>query len=269
MKKILQSIALGMLGLSCLAQSPTSVGRFTASAGPVGYNSCLTNGWPMNEGSGTTFHDAVGSDPMTINGTVTWQSNTGLTGTTPYFGGSGYAVGSTATPTNFTGTTPFSVAFWFADTAAASTSWVVGNSTFASPYLGWGVFINAPGSILAEGGYLIFDVIQSYSGNAIQVANSNGAPSSIPFYVVITYDGSKTAAGVKMYYNGLSAVGQQETNFDTFTGPSAASGLPIQVGEAPGGGIPFVGAITGLAVYNCALNPTDIATYAGRAQGIN
>jgi concanavalin A-like lectin/glucanase superfamily protein len=234
----------------------------------ITYNACLIDGWPMNEGSGTTFHDVFGTNNMTVTGSITWQSNTGLPGSTPYFNGSAYAQAANASPTNFTGTTPFSVAFWLSGlTSPTADEWLVGNAIFSSPFTGWGLFKNYSASL--ENQYLIFDVINSYSGNALQVANSNGfSLNGSPTFVVVTYDGSQNVSGVHVYYDGTDATSDNQTNFNSLTS-SAASGLPMQVGEAPSGGIPMTGAIAALGVYNCAISSATQAIWYSNGVRVN
>ncbi|MEO6965001.1 MAG: hypothetical protein ABI076_03790, partial [Acidobacteriaceae bacterium] len=74
-----------------------------------GLNTNLTEGWQMNEGSGTTFSDATSNanNVTFASGIGSWGTVAGYPGSVFTFNGTGIATAGSATPTNFDGTAPF------------------------------------------------------------------------------------------------------------------------------------------------------------------
>jgi hypothetical protein len=252
-------------------------GRIATDSQAPFYNTCLIHGWPMTEGSGLTLHDIIEHDDMTVSagGAITWQSNTGMPGSTPYFNGSGYAVDGGSTDIRFDGTAPFSVVVWTVGSGSSGSSvqqWIVGNETFSSPYLGWGIFQNSNNGLAIDQNTGVFDLIDSLPSDALQVTPGFQQISSATLhYFAVSYDGSKKAAGVTVVNDGTtftSTIGNLFATYDTLAG-STVSINALQVGEAPGGGIPFTGAISNLAIYNCALSTSQMINYEGLGPGIN
>jgi hypothetical protein len=75
--------------------------------------------------------------------------------------------------------------------------------------------------------------------------------------VIVTYDGSATVAGVKMYVNGVL---QTLNNFSSgsYVGMRNTTVTPI-IGNRSSGNSPFVGTIDELYVFNAELNTTQVA----------
>lgn len=245
---------------------------------PPPSGACKAAAWPMNEGSGLTFHDQISpADNMTLSGSgaVTWQSNAGLPGTTPFFNGTGYAVGANFTKTNFDGSLPFSVAFWTKNSSHSSAniqSQLIGSSTFTNPYIGWLIFENgnttlAPIPNFEAQGSIVFDLISNGFPNGIQVLCAfciinDGALH----YVAVTYDGSKKAAGVHIYRDGLLQTPIVST--DTLTG-SSVNPVPVQVGDTTDGLIPFTGALAFAEIFCTELTAAQVAMFASAGPQIN
>jgi hypothetical protein len=85
-------------------------------------------------------------------------------------------------------------------------------------------------------------------------------------YLVITCDGSQTAAGVIAYIDGTVA-GAFTPVHNSLT-LTAASGLPVTLGARINGTVPLTGAMAFAEIYNCVLTPTQIATYYASGPGI-
>lgn len=257
------------------------------------YNACLIHAWPMNEGSGSTFHDLIGSDPMTIGGTVVWQENAGLPGTTPFFNGAGFATGVTASDLNFDGSNPFTIVLWTTGSSVrgyALQSWLVGNLAGfdqTEDFKGWLVFQNANnpdgGAAPQDANAGIFNLFQTngtgFMGGAIQVnpaTTSIVAPTPAPHFYAVSYTGNRSSTGVTIVFDGTTysvANSNLTIIFDNLTATTATT-TPIQVGEAPAGSgpttsIPYTGAMGYLAIYNCAVSSSTLLTWEAQSPRIN
>lgn len=93
----------------------------------------------------------------------------------------------------------------------------------ASPFSGYEVWID-------PNGFLRFRMINTYSTNYCGVIGSVNVCTGVPVLVAVTYDGSSTAAGVKMYVNGVQDTGTSiEAN--TLSATIIASGQIWEIGN--------------------------------------
>lgn len=222
------------------------------------------SGWAMNEGSGLTLHDTLGSDTATINagGAVTWQTNAGLPGTTPLWNGSGFATAANVTPTNFDGTTPFSIALWITTPSNGADSTMLGTlNASGGTFQGWEVQQQNP----FAGGRLTFYLINNYPSNAIAVQSTVGIPSGLT-YVVVTYDGSRTAAGVKIYFNAILQTNSVAINA---LSASTASGNPVRFGGRNDGTQKYTGPMAFQELFNFVLTSTQVAVFYAAGPQLN
>lgn len=163
----------------------------------------LVGWWKLNETSGTSYFDS------SRNG----KSGTGVN--TPLFepncARNNCYRGVTANSTyikmgnnfNFERTDPFSISFW-AKQDSLSSQVVVAKITV--PTISRGYFISSGSTVSASDGSLRFVIRNTTSTNAIDVASASSGyfQTTKMNHFVITYSGSSTAAGVTMYYNGVS-----------------------------------------------------------------
>jgi hypothetical protein len=221
-------------------------------------NSGLLDGWQMNEGSGTTFNDATSNaNNLTFSsGYGSWGTVAGI-GTAFTFNGTGQARGSNYTLTNFDGTTAFSISAWV--TYTASGNWEIIAENMNGPYSSSGA------------GILFVKNNSNHLYVQIQNSNSNGIGIGSPgttlttgtlYFVVLTYNGSKTAAGTIMYVNGTAVTPNVLNN--TLTG-SVASATPFAIAGPTAADTPAVlyyhnGAQAYTRIYNRVLSPTDITS---------
>lgn len=233
-------------------------GPGTAHTTGGGLNPCLISAWAMNEGSGLTLHDTStgGTNTATISGAgaVTWQSNAGLPGTTPLWTGSGNGLATSSTLTNFTGTTAFSIAGWFTITSANAT--FVGDLNPSSNFIGW--------EVQESGNSVYFNLINAFSGNTIQVHSTAPFGSGL-HYIVVTYDGSQSTSGVKIYEDGASVSISVDHGVLSAT---TASGLPTRFGARSDGTNEYAGAMAFVGIYNCVVTSTQVSTYNASGPGI-
>lgn len=129
--------------------------------------------------------------------------------------------------------------------------------TFQGWELSWKV--TAPGQVMD------FFLINNYPSNAIDVTAPSGLANLAYGYFVVTYDGSQTAAGVKIYANASLLTNTVNVNSLSLT---AANGLPVKFNVRNDNSQPYGRAMAFAEVYNCVLTPTQISTYNAAGPGI-
>ena len=239
-----------------------NTGHHRGNGGPPPLNPCLVSAWAMTEGSGLTLHDALGVNTATISAApaVVWTSNNILTGaTTPVWSGSGDALATSTTLTNFTNVQPFSVSAWVKFTGGVE-------QIFASTFAGGGgsgwEFQSA-----ASGNTLNFILANNYSSNALQVRSNSSIPTGgTVSYVVATYDGSQNpTTGVKMYIQGASVA---TTTLVNSLSSTSANGTPLNLAQRPGGVSRLVGGMAFVEVYNCVVTSGFVSSSFAAGPGI-
>jgi hypothetical protein len=230
-------------------------------------NPCLVAAYPMNEGSGLTLNDqSVNANTATLAATGhTWQSNSGLPGTTLLFtGGAGVlgAAAASATPTSFSNTHAFSVSFWTVTAAGVQFFLSTRNATGGTNQ-GWAILnANSSGS-----GLIQFSLVAS-GGNSLNAQQRNDTAYSLGVlhYIAVVYDGSSTAAGVQVYVDGVAKF--MSTNVDSLSSSSASS-IPLNFGQENNGTNKLSGtAMAFVEVYNCAITSGFIASSNTSGPGI-
>jgi hypothetical protein len=262
MKKLIFAFAAAVLCLSANAQVGVADPGIFGTPAPVGPTP--VEQWLMNEGSGTVLHTSSSSgddiNANTGNGFL-WASVAGFPGLVPTFNGlpgaSGVSgTGTNQTNTNFTGTTPFSVSVWALINSFGSENGGTFISTFQGGSLvGWEVAVN--GDTASGGGLFNMDLINSASGNNIQVA-ANTAPSfGVIHHFVATYDGSQKAAGITLYIDGVAQA--VTIGSDSLTG-SIVNTQPVGIGErVTNSTVPLDGAMADLRIYNVQLTSSQVS----------
>lgn len=192
--------------------------------------------WPMNEGTGASFVDHIGTNNMTATN-VTWAVTSGLgAAAVAQFNGSASAAATFNADMNFDITSNFSVSFWF-------------NAT-------------------ALGGALIGDVNPSFAGWSFDTAanlrfitpnGAVGAPSQAvstgsAIHVVGTYAFSSGNAVISLYVNGVRVSQTSGAQSGSF-----ASGNPVLVGNWAASSLFFSGAMAFTRVWNVAINGPQVA----------
>lgn len=241
-------------------------GTHTHTASPsitVGnINSGLVECWPMTDGSGTTLASSCGtSNTETVTtGTLTWGSHAGYPGTTPSFSATSYTTGTNQTATNFDGSAPFSFSTWatIASPTGGHQSTLISSLNAAANFTGWEVAMFGQSSNTDS--HVHFFLVNNYPSNALELDSNVNTSANTQHFIVVTYDGSKTAAGVKFYVDGVSQATTATTN--TLTG-STVNTLPMSIGARPNGSNTInTGAIMAYTrIYNRALSSTDVSNY--------
>lgn len=227
---------------------------------PVGLGGSLANGgglpaaihfWPMNEGTGSTFFDQIGTINLTAQN-ISWSSLTGM-GPVPVAGFNGTnssAVASAVSSSlNFNGTTSFSVAFWI-DTPRTASETFFGNFEASG-----GTFTGFEITTGGASGIGLGLVNNLNTSDSVFYLDGSTQPTSATF-LSVSYDGLNTSTSAKLYINGvstaLSGSGLVTTNF--------SSTQPFLVGSRNDGSNPYQGAMAYMRVWNQVLTPTQVST---------
>lgn len=237
----------GQGGIVGVLDTPEGLGGSLATSGG-GFPAAI-HFWPMNEGTGTIFHDSIGglnfSCPL-----VSWTSTPGVPGSTALF--------TTASPTlataaaydadlDFDGTHAWTYSAWIYPTTMGV---LLGNLVPPSYPGGWEV-----GNLLLNtiGAFALINSGSAFTANYI----STGFFYSNLYLVTFTYDGSNTAAGLQIYLNGVS---QPATNYSATGTPPERSSQPFLMGARLDGSNPYGGGLSFVRVWNQVLTPTQIST---------
>jgi hypothetical protein len=234
-------------------------GTLTHTASPsltVGnINFGLIECWAMTDGSGSTLADSCpNSNPATITGTATWASNSPLPGITPTFPTGVFANGANNTAVNFTGTTPFSVTSWVSTNGVQTEKDVVGTLQTGPAATGWEFGVVTPGATEVQA-YIISNAGTS---NLIHSICSGATFTTGIHFIGMTYDGSQTVGGIKLYQDGVAC--PSYTNSGTLTG-SSASTQPVTIAGRTGGNDYLLGVEAYTRIYNRVLSPADMTAY--------
>lgn len=227
--------------------------------------------WAMNEGSGLIFYDSAAGDNATLNGggAVAWQANSGFPGVTPLWSGSGYALAAGSSATDFDGTTAFSIVVWMRTSSTAAETFLGTLNASGGSYQGWE--IEKDGHTGLGSGALKFFLINNYPSNSIEIIFVQGSgPAPIDdgalHCLIVTYDGSRAAAGVVGYLDGVLQTNDAEN--DSLTA-SSASGLPIRFGARNDGTNEFSGDMAYVEIFNGVMGSTQVAAIVARGPALN
>ena len=189
--------------------------------------------------------DSTGiSSPTISSGTATFVP--GPSGKAISLGGSQYVnVGDTF---DLESNKPFSIAAWV-NTETTTTEMLVSKMENSAPFRGYGILIDSTGKIRA------------------QILNDNSPALKIDFkgtsiindgewyHVALTYDGTSTAEGTKLYVNGVEEAKTAIT--DTLGGLTIENAEDLLVGSR-GGGLLFNGEIDDVRFYDYELLPDQL-----------
>lgn len=121
-----------------------------------------------------------------------------------------------------------------------------------SPYSGYNMQFGSSG-------LLYFQLVNTYSSNAIEVASSSDLnyDDGTWHHVAATYDGSSKASGVKLFFDGarISTTTVQDTLTTTTT-----NSIPLNIGSRNAAAQYFSGQIDEARIYNRSFSPSEIAS---------
>ncbi|NTV30967.1 hypothetical protein HGA91_03260 [candidate division WWE3 bacterium] len=205
--------------------------------GPIGY-------WKFDEGSSSTANDSSGRGyDGSITGSAQWTN--GKYGKALTIDGVNDVV-SAGSPAAFDNLSALTISYWTQNKNGSDDEAIGKNASHGSS--GWGVNNYKDDDIQFEVGYSTSNLYASTAGNDGS-ANSTYDPSKW-YHVAVTWDGSSTTAGIKIYYNGTSV---------PFTGGNASgsreddSSQTLEIGNHSWGGN-----MDDVRLYNYVRTPSQI-----------
>ena len=114
-------------------------------------------------------------------------------------------------------------------------------------------------SVLLEHGKVQVNLVKRWLDDAIRVEMKEALPKGVWTHLTVSYDGSRLAAGVKVFKDGVPAplVVQLDELNQTFL-----TKAPLRLGGGGGPDSRFAGEIAGLRIYSAALTSEDISILA-------
>lgn len=225
-------------------------------SGCVSSRADLLSWWPL-DGNST---DAAGPNVGTWNGTAIYSSSVTAPSSTQA-GDMSNAVSpkrfvKAGAGIDFDGATAFSVAAWIRGSAQDST--IMGDMLQGGTYRGWEMHVGTTANGGSSTGVTIW-LLNTYPGNAIQVSSSVNVLNGAWRHLAFTYDGSRTASGVKIYVDGAEVSGAATLNSLTGTIANGA-GAELNLGSRQNGANhTFTGQLDEAAVFNHALSAAEVA----------
>jgi hypothetical protein len=208
----------------------------------------------LNETSGTNAYDSSGNNRngTTIN-SPSWVVGK-LNNSINLNGNQAITLGNIA---DFERTDNFSIEAWTYPTSAVGQQGIVAKEMNSSTYTGWSVdFVSAKISVY---------MVNSWSSNVLMVTTTNTYPLSIWSHIVVTYDGTSTPNGIKIYVNGT--IQTTSTNYNTLTG-TIKNSEPTRIGQGQTGMAWYYGKIDEVVIYNMTLSAEDVTFRYNSGMGI-
>jgi YD repeat-containing protein len=240
----LQSAATSAHHLAGRTHYPKAV----ASDSPISY-------WRLGETVQSTSpaSDLAGTNPATYTSSGCTHTSSGpINGDgsgAATFNGSTCALTAPDSPSaKFERTQAFSVDGWVKTSSTAQQA-IAAKMNNATPFRGWNVILNA--------GKLQFQLISTWSTNAISVQGATNLANGAWHHVAATYDGSSQASGVDLYVDGVRETAT--TLVDSLSGETRdQTQLSI---AARTGGLFYSGSIGELAVYSRELSADQVKSH--------
>jgi len=205
-------------------------------------------------GSGTTWIDVSGGNINgTLQGSPTFSSD--KLGCIVLNGTNQYADLGSVSALQFNNTQAFSVSVWFnwSSSVATSQRFLLGYALAGGR--GYYMAVDDTGTINTNGAF--FDYYDGTSFKGIQTPNSS-IVKGVWNNMTCTCDTSNTAAGMKIYVNGVAVSTTARSGAST-PGSINYSAVTAHVGSR-GGGSTFGGSISQVSIYNRALSAGEISS---------
>jgi len=202
----------------------------------------LWNGIQAYYTADNTPNDALG----TYNGTLTNGATygTGIINNGFSFDGvNDYVDLGDVLSTLLDGTNAFSISIWVNPTAVSGTEMFLAKQKATSPFNG---FIFG-----MTNGYPYLYLASSLTSNELKITMDTQLTVGSLQQLILTYDGSQSASGVTLDYNGSPTA--ITTTSDTLNTTISTTGLNLCIGARPGGSLPFGGVIDEIAIYNVVI----------------
>lgn len=143
---------------------------------------------------------------------------------------------------------PFSMGGWINPQRTSGYSAIMSRIDEANNYRGWDLWI--------EDGKIGTHIVSKWMDDALKVVSSSAVPAKAWTHVFVTYDGSATEQGVKIYLNGILQESRQ-IQANALKG-SIKTKVPLRIGKrTPGAVLNNVG-LQDLRIYDRALASAEV-----------
>ena len=149
--------------------------------------------FPLDKSDGSSLFDAISNSKIgTVTGTILWPTGKKLDAI-ELDGTSRIELGNIG---NFAGDKPFSISAWVKPASADGMA-ILSKMDEAQSYRGY--------DLLLSGGKVEMHLVHKWPDNAIKISSNAALSPNEWHHIVATYDGTKTAAGVKLYVDSKPA----------------------------------------------------------------
>ena len=174
---------------------------------------------PLNEGDGRVVHVAVAGNPRELSAPTGFTWADGRHGKKVFSLEAGDTL-EAAEVGDFEGDQGFSCSAWVRLPKENMVGSIVARMDNTSGYRGWDLWL--------EGNRLGTHVINAWPDNALKAVARTPLKANEWYHVAVTYDGSRKAAGVKIYLNG--ALQEMDVQADKLT-ETTRTGVPFKIGQ--------------------------------------
>jgi hypothetical protein len=206
--------------------------------------------WHLNENSGVNVFDSSSNNRngTTIN-SPSWVAGK-LNSALQFNGANQYVNFTNISVGDFERNQSFSTEFWF-KTSNTGTQIFISKMAPSGNYNGWEVWYEGTST-----NRMYFDLFNNAASNAIRVYFINSTISDNAWHhLIVTYDGSSSATGVKFYYDG--ALKSTIASSDSLS-LSTSTSAPFQISGRGNGATGTTGILDEIVIYNKVLSQSDI-----------
>ncbi len=210
---------------------------------------------PLTEGQGQTVANATGTPAsFAATGEVSWTSD-GKLGPAPVMKAGGtFDLGSLG---DYEKQQPFSYGAWVKAANNNGSGGIIARMDEQKNFRGWDLWHN--------GNSFSVHMIDAWPDNALKVSTTaNSVRSGQWQHVFVTYDGSASPAGVKIYVDGQEASLRTDTN-TLKADASIRTETPLRIGQRSGTQVFQGGAVQDVRLYERALSADEVRALASLA----
>jgi hypothetical protein len=200
---------------------------------------------PLDETKGEAVHSGDGAQRGTVRGKAKWTA--GKTGSALEFDGNTFVEVSQAP--NFDSDGPFSISLWTFPISNEGGA-LISKMDDGNAYRGY--------DVLLESGKIAVHVIHHWPDNAIKIVTKKAVALNSWHNVVVTYDGSRKAAGVKVYVDGK--LEPADISNDSLRG-TIITDKPLHLGKRQAT-LTFKGKLDDVKLFGVELNPEQVSQLA-------
>lgn len=201
--------------------------------------------------------DSAGTNTLTWSSTALYNSGVSAPGSTQ---AASIAPGRHlrgGTVYNYDGASPISACAWIKGGSQDTT--IIGDMVHGGAYTGWELHVGTDAANPVPGTLNVW-LISTYGSNYIQVNSPIVVLDNAWHFVAFTYDGSKSAAGVKIYVDGVDRTGNTTANSLTGSLANGAS-AELNLGSRQSGAAHnFNGLIDEARIFSNVLTPAEISS---------